>query len=84
MRKRKWLLYANIAVDVYDNKTNFKTDVYPVLEKLLTINHKNEPVCLGNFTIRYKLQHEPVFHPFMKGRYNLGEEYEVWVLVKKN
>lgn len=84
MRKQKWLLYANIAVDVYDNKINFKTGVYPVLERLLSINHKNEPLCLGNFTIRYKLQPNSAFTPFVKGRYNLGEEYEVWVLVKKN
>ena len=84
MRKQKWLVNANISVDVYDNKTNFKTDVYPVLERLLSLNHKNEPVCLGNFTIRYNLQAVKEFTPFMKGRYNLGQEYEVWVLVKKN
>ncbi len=84
MRKKKWLVYANISIDVYDNKNNFKTDVYPVLEKLLSINHKNEPLCLGNFPLRYKLKANPMFNCFLKGRYNLGKEYEVWVLVKKN
>lgn len=84
MRKKKWLLYANISVDVYENKAEFKTEVYPVLERLLSINHKNEPVCLGNFTMRYKLEPNISFNPFLKGRYNLGQEYEVWVLVKKN
>ena len=84
MRKKKWLVYGNIAVDVYDNTANFKKDVYPVLERLLSIKHKNEPLCLGNFSIRYKLQPNPAFNLFMKGRYNLGQEYEVWVLVKKN
>lgn len=84
MRKKKWLLHANMAVDVYDNKVNFKTEIYPVLEKLLSINHKNEPLCLGNFPLRYKLKSDAMFNPFLKGRYNLGGEYEVWVLVKKN
>lgn len=84
MRRKKWLVYANISIDVYDNKTNFKTEVYPILERLLSINHKNEPVCLGNFVIRYNLQSNSAFNPFMKGRYNLGQEYEVWALVKKN
>ena len=84
MRKKKWLVYANVSIDAYDNKMNFKTDVYPVLERLLSINHKNEAVCLGNFSIRYNLEPTKAFTPFMKGRYNLGQEYEVWTLVKKN
>ena len=84
MRRKKWLVYANISIDVYNNKANLKTEVYPTLERLISINHKNEPVCLGNFTIRYNLESAKAFTPFMKGRYNLGNEYEVWVLVKKN
>lgn len=32
MRKKKWLLISYISVDVFDNQTNFKDDVYPLLE----------------------------------------------------
>ena len=84
MKKKKWLVFAYISIDVYDNKTVFKTQVYPVLEKLLTIHHKNEAVCLGNFNIRYKYNTLPMFTSFLKGRYNIGEEYEVLTLVKKS
>ena len=56
MRKEHWSLFSFIAVDVYNNKTNFKTEVYPTLERLLALRQKNEAVCLGNFTMRYNLQ----------------------------
>ena len=84
MRKKKWLLISYIAVDVFDNNTNFKEDVYPVLEKLLTLKIQNEPVCLGNFCMRYELYPEPMFKPFLRGAYNIDGECEVWSLVKKN
>ncbi len=84
-KRRKWALFAYIAIDVYDNKTNFKSSVYPVLEKLLTIRHKNEVVCLGNFVMRYQLGNELMYNPVLYGKYNIsGEECEVWALVKKS
>lgn len=85
MRKKKWLLITYIAVDVFDNNTNFKQDVYPLLEKLLTLKIQNEPVCLGNFCMRYELNNEPMYKPFLRGAYNIvDQECEVWSLVKKN
>ena len=84
MRKKKWLLITYISMDVFDNNTNFKQDVYPLLEKLLTLKIQNEPVCLGNFCMRYELYPEPMFKPFLRGTYNINEECEVWSLVKKN
>ena len=84
MRKEHWSLFSFIAVDVYNNKTNFKTEVYPTLERLLALRQKNEAVCLGNFTMRYNLQQEKMYTPFMRGTYNLNGECDVWALVKKD
>ena len=84
MRKEHWSLFSFIAVDVYNNKTNFKTEVYPTLERLLALRQKNEAVCLGNFTMRYNLQKEKMYTPFMRGTYNLNGECDVWALVKKD
>ena len=53
MKKKKWALYSYVAVDVYDNNTNFKNIVYPTLEKLLALRNHNEATCLGNFCMRY-------------------------------
>lgn len=84
MKKKKWALYSYIAIDVYDNNTNFKNIVYPTLEKLLALRNHNEATCLGNFCMRYELINEPLYEPFLKGVYNVGGECEVWSLVKKN
>lgn len=84
MKKKKWLLISYISVDVFDNQTNFKDDVYPLLEKLLTLRIQNEAVCLGNFCMRYELYPEPIYTPFLRGTYNISEQCDVWSLVKKN
>ncbi len=85
MRKKKWLLISYISLDVYDNNTNFKRDVYPLLEKLVSLKIQNEPVCLGNFCMRYELHNEPMYKPFLRGSYNIiDQECEVWSLIKKN
>ncbi len=83
MKRKRWLLISYIAVDVFDNQTDFKNDVYPLLEKLLTLRIQNEAVCLGNFCMRYELYPEPMFTPFLRGAYNLDGECDVWSLVKK-
>lgn len=85
MKKDKWALFSYIAIDVYDDKTNFKTKVYPTLEKLLTLRHKNEALCLGNFNLRYKLSKEQAYMLSLKGSYDiLNEECDVYTLRKVN
>lgn len=84
MKKKRWLLISYISVDVFDNNTNFKDDVFPLLEKLLTLKIQNEAVCLGNFCMRYELYPEPMYTPFLRGSYNINGEADVWSLVKKN
>ena len=84
MKKKRWLLISYISIDVFDDNTNFKDDVYPLLEKLLTLKIQNEAVCLGNFCMRYELYPEPMYTPFLRGTYNLAGECDVWSLVKKN
>ncbi len=86
MKKRKWLFISHIAVDVYDEKTNFKTDVYPILEKLINLHIQNEPVCLSNFCMRYELLSSPAFRPFLRGSYAIiqDDNSDVWSLIKKD
>lgn len=84
MSKKKWRLYGYTAVDVYDNSVSFKDDVYPTLEKLLTLKIHDEAICLGNFCMRYELVQESAYEPILKGKYMIGDETEVWTLVKKN
>ena len=83
MKSKKWLLNAYISVDVFNNNTNFKQDVYPILEKLLTLKIKNEAVCLGNFCLRYELFPEPMYTPMLRGAYDINGQCDVWALVKK-
>ncbi|MFR1672609.1 MAG: hypothetical protein ACLSWI_06690 [Candidatus Gastranaerophilaceae bacterium] len=81
--KKKWRLYSYVAIDVYDDNTPFK-EVYPILEKLLLLKNHSEAVCLGNFCMRYELAQDNSYEPMLKGTYSIGEETEVWMLVKKN
>lgn len=83
MKSKKWALHSYVAVEVYDASVPFK-EVYPVLEKLISLRINNEAICLGNFCMRYDLHNEPQYEPFLKGTYNLGEEGNLWSLVKKN
>jgi len=84
MKKDKWALFSYVAVEVYNHKANFKSEVYPILEKLLTLRHKNEALCLGNFNLRYKLNKEQMYTFFLKGSYNITDECDVYALVKKD
>lgn len=83
-KKEKWALFSFVAVDVYNSKSDFKSEIYPVLEKLLSLRHKNEAVCLGNFNLRYKLNKEQMYTLFLKGSYNIVDECDVFALVKKD
>lgn len=84
MRKNNWLLLSYIAVDVYDNKTNFNGEVYPLLHKLVNLRQKNEIISLSGFCTRYKYKKDPMYTAFMKGKYNINQESQVWTLVKKS
>ena len=84
MKKDRWALFSYVVIDVYNSGTNFKTEVYPSLEKLLALRHKNEPLCLGSFNLRYKLNKECMYTLFNKGIYNINGESNVFALVKKN
>lgn len=83
-KSKKWLLLAYMSVNVYDDKTNFKEDVYPAMEEMLKIHHKNEALCMGNFRLRYDLNKKAMFTPFLKGSYEVNGMNEIWALVKKN
>lgn len=83
MKKDKWALFSYVAVDVFSSKSDFKGEVYPILEKLLTLRHKNEALCLGNFNLRYKFNKDQMYTLFLKGSYNIDGECDVFALVKK-
>lgn len=84
MKKDRWALYSYVALEAYGSGTNFKAQVYPVLEKLLTLNCKNESICLGNFKLRYELNGVKMYNFAVKGSYKIGEDCEVYSLVKKD
>jgi len=84
MKKDKWALFSYVAVEVYNNRADFKSEVYPILEKLLNLRHKNEALCLGNFNLRYKLNKEQMYTLFLKGSYKITDECDVYALVKKD
>lgn len=84
-KKEKYLLLSYVVVDVFDNNTNFKAEIYPLLEKLLTLRHKCDPICMSSFCMRYKYKKNQMFVQFLKGEYNFNEEEtKVWALVKKS
>ncbi len=83
-KKDKWALFSYVAVDVYDAKTDLRTEVYPILEKLVSLHHKNEALCLGNFNLRYSLNKNPMYKLYMKGAYNIVDECDVYAMVKKD
>ena len=85
MKSRRWLLLSYTALDVYENMSDLKESVYPSLDKLLKIKHKNDMICFGNFKVRYEVEKDTIYSLFSKGKYNIdGEEYDIWSLVKKN
>lgn len=84
MRKDKWLLINYSAVEVYSNDVDLKSDVYPVLEKLLSLRSKNEMLCLGNFNLRYNLNPTQLYTFTPKGPYDIFQESNVFGLIKKN
>lgn len=83
LKKEHFALFSYIVIDVYDDKTSFKETVYPTLEKLLTLKHKNEAIALGNFNLRYKLIQNPMYTLFLKGSYSIVNG-DVYALIKKN
>lgn len=84
LKKEHWLLTSYIGVEAFSENSEIKNKVYPTLEKLLSLKHKNEAICFSNFQTRYDLLVEKQYAPIRKGKYNLGEEIELWTLVKKN
>ena len=84
MKKNNWLLSSYIALDVYDNKSDFNGEVYPMLHKLVNLGHKNEAVCLSGFGMRYRYKKDPMYTAVLKGKYNINQEAQVWALVKKS
>jgi len=83
MKKKRWFLSSYIAVQIYDNSAKFKEDVYPLLEKLVSIKHPNDILTTSLFGTRYKLQKEQMYNVVLKGSYNFDESYDVWTLIKK-
>lgn len=84
MKKSGWLVTSYIAADVYDNKTDFNGEIYPLLDKLVSLRHKDGVICLSSFSMRYQYLENPKYTILMKGKYNINVETQVWTLVKKS
>ena len=83
-KAKKWILSSYVAIDCYDNKSDFQKDILPVLELLIDLQHKGDVVCLGNFNLRYNLLSNPAYEVHVKGSYEIRGRSEVYYLVKKN
>lgn len=83
MKKKHWNLNCYMSIDVYDNKTDFKSEIYPLMEKLIALKHPNEALCMGNFNLRYNLLDNRLFTFVSKGPYDGFENCNVYALVKK-
>ena len=84
LRKKHWAFYDYISVALCSDDDNLKDDIPPILERLLGLRHKKEAICLGDFSIRYSLESDTQFTLFKKGVFDIIEENEVWILIKKN
>ena len=85
LKKDCWELKYYIAVEVYDNKTDFKKIVYPALKKLLKLKLSNVITCYGSFNLRYKLKLEPLYYILMlNGKYAIDGGTDIYILVKKD
>lgn len=88
MKKRNWELVVYIAADVFYDSTDFRNEVYPNMEKLLALKHKDKIICYGNFNLRYNLMHEPMYYFILNsGDYvmsNTNETLNIFTLVKKD
>lgn len=84
LKKEKYLLFSYIGIDAFENNMNFKQEVYPMLEKLLTLGNKSEILCLSTFCLRYKYLKNSQFDFFLRGKYNFDQETQIWALVKKS
>lgn len=83
MKKKHWKLNCYMSIDVYDNKIDFKSEIYPLMEKLVALKHPNEALCMGNFNLRYNLLDNRLFTFVSKGPYDGFENCNVYALVKK-
>lgn len=84
MKKDKIKLFSYIAVDVYNADTDFYAEIYPILNSLLALQCSAEPLCLGNFKLRYDLNSKQMYAFLEKGSYKGMDDSEVFAIVKKD
>jgi len=80
--KNKWILKANIAIEIYADDTQIM-DKYKKLRIMLKINNKNEMLCLGTFKQRYLLVKNPQHLLECKGVYHIDGNEDVFVIKPK-
>jgi hypothetical protein len=84
MKNDNWLLTSYVAVDVYNANEDFKRKVQPILNGLISLRHKNEILCLGNFKLRYEFNRSKMYSFETKGPHKIIDECDVFSLVKKD
>lgn len=88
MANNNWEIYTYSAIDVFFDTMDFKSDVYPVMRKLLELQQKNEIICYGNFSLRYNLLPKPMYYLIvLKGAYTMGKgfgNHNIYTMVKKH
>jgi len=85
LKQDGWNINYYVCAEVYDNDADFKTSVYPTLEKLMKLKLKNKVTCFGNFNLRYKLKLDPLYYVvLLTGTYTIDGGTDVYILVKKD
>lgn len=85
LKQDGWEINYYISAEVYDNKTDFKTSVYPTLTKLMKLKLKDKVTCFGNFNLRYHLKQDPLYYiVLLNGTYTIDGGTDVYILVKKD
>ena len=83
LKKEKISLSWYVAVDVYDNKSDFKGKIYPLMVQLLNLKQRNEIICLGNFRLRYLQNSEKMYEiVLLKGKYAIDGGIDIYTLRK--
>lgn len=84
MKKKSWMINFYIGAEVYRSNANFNKEIYPNLEKLLSLKYQNEILCFGNFNIRYNIKSNQMYSISLKGKFDINDGSDVYTVIKKN
>ena len=83
LTKERILLNSYVIIDVYDNKSDFKGKIYPIMKQLVNLKQQNEIICMGNFQLRYSQNTRRMYEVILfKGKYTIDGGVDIYTLRK--